>query len=127
MHTQEPGPVLTDQIIRLGIKVHRRLGPGLLEAVYCHCLCWELQHANLEFRREAPLAVVYEDMRLNAGYFADIVVEQTVLVELKSVERILPVHEAQTRTYLRLSGCPVALLMNFNTVLLKDGLRRFIP
>ena len=60
MHTQEPGPVLTDQIIRLGIKVHRRLGPGLLEAVYCHCLCWELHHANLEFKREAPLAVVYE-------------------------------------------------------------------
>ena len=67
MHTQEPGPLLTDQIIRLGIKVHRRLGPGLLEAVYCHCLCWELQHANLEFKREAPLAVVYENVRLNAG------------------------------------------------------------
>jgi GxxExxY protein len=127
MHTNEPGPALTDRIIGLAIKVHRKLGPGLLEAVYHHCLCWELQHANLEFQREVPLAVVYEDIRLNHGYFADIIVAQTVLLELKAVERILPVHEAQTRTYLRLSGCQIALLMNFSAVLLKDDLRRFIP
>jgi GxxExxY protein len=95
--------------------------------VYHHCLCWELQHANLEFQREVPLAVVYEDIRLNQGFFADIIVARTVLVELKAVERILPVHEAQARSYLRLSGCQVALLMNFNSVLLKDSLRRFIP
>ena len=80
-----------------------------------------------EFQREVPLAVIYEDIRLNQGYFADIIVAQTVLLELKSVERILPVHEAQTRTYVRLSGCKVGLLMNFNAALLKDGLRRFIP
>ena len=127
MHTRESGATLTDRIIGLAIKLHRKLGPGLLETVYHHCLCWELQHANLAFQREVPLAVIYEDIRLNQGYFADIIVAQTVLLELKSVERILPVHEAQTRTYVRLSGCQVGLLMNFNAVLLKDGLRRFIP
>lgn len=127
MYSHEPGPALTNRIIGLAIKVHRKLGPGLLEAAYSHCLCWELEHASLEFEREVPLALVYEDMRLNQAYFADIIVAQTVLLELKSVERILPVHEAQTRTYLRLSTCQVALLMNFNTILLKDDLHRFIP
>lgn len=127
MPSQEPGPALTSRIIGLAIKVHRKLGPGLLEAAYNHCLCWELEHASLEFKREVPLALVYEDFRLNQAYFADIIVAHTVLLELKSVERILPVHEAQTRTYLRLSGCQLALLMNFNAVLLKDDLHRFIP
>ena len=124
---EDPGPILTDRIIGLAIKVHRTLGPGLLEAVYSHCLCWELRHANLDFQREVPLPVLYEDVRLSRGYVADIIVARTVLLELKAVERILPVHEAQIRTYLRLSGCRVALLMNFNAVLLKDDLRRFIP
>jgi GxxExxY protein len=127
MDSHEPGPKLTSRIIGLAIKVHRKLGPGLLEAVYSHCLCWELEDAGLDFEREVPLALVYEDVRLNQAYFADIIVAQTVLLELKSIERILPVHEAQTRTYLRLSGCLVALLMNFNSVLLKDDLHRFIP
>ena len=127
MHDEPPAAALTERIIGLAIKVHRQLGPGLLEAVYHHCLGWELQHANLAFQREVPLAVIYQDVRLNQAYFADIIVAQTVLLELKSVERILPVHEAQTRTYLRLSGCQVALLMNFNAVLLKDDLRGFIP
>ena len=127
MTLPEPGPVLTDRIIRLGIKVHRKLGPGLLESVYHHCLCWELQHDSLDFQREVPLAIVYEDVRLTCGYYADIIVEKTVLIELKSIERILPVHAAQTLTYLRLSGCTIGLLMNFNSVMLKDGVRRFIP
>jgi GxxExxY protein len=127
MQATNPGPALTDHIIRLGIKVHRKLGPGLLESIYHHCLCWELRHNSLEFQREVPLAVVYEDMRMERGYHADIIVERTVLLEIKAVERILPVHEAQTLTYLRLSGCAVGLLMNFNGVTLKEGLRRFIP
>ncbi len=117
----------SNRIIGLAIKVHRKLGPGLLESVYEECLCWELAHADLAFQRQVPLPVVYEGDRLPAGYFADIIVEQSVLIELKSVERILPVHEAQTLTYLRLSNCKIGLLMNFNTTLLKDGLRRFIP
>lgn len=116
----------THQIIGLGIKVHRKLGPGLLKSVYEECLCWELSHNNLAFRRQVPLPVIYEGVRLAAGYYADIIVEQSVILELKSVEHLLPVHEAQTLTYLRLSGCKIGLLMNFNAVVLKDGLRRFI-
>jgi GxxExxY protein len=107
--------------------VHRKLGPGLLESAYHHCLCWELQHDHLDFQREVPLAIVYEDVHLACGYYADIIVAQAVLIELKSVDRILPVHAAQTLTYLRLSGCTIGLLMNFNSVMLKDGVRRFIP
>jgi GxxExxY protein len=123
----EPGFALTDQIIRLGIKIHRKLGPGLLESVYHQCLCWELRHAGLAFEREVLLPILYEDMQLDRGFHADIIVENTVLLELKTVERILPVHRAQTLTYLRLSGCNVGLLMNFNVTLLKNGLLRCIP
>jgi GxxExxY protein len=126
MPSPEPGPLLTERIIKLGIKVHRKLGPGLLESVYKQCLCWELHHDGLAFDQEVPLPIIYEDMRIDKGYRADMIVERSVLLELKSVERILPIHEAQTLTYLRLSGCRTGLLMNFNGVLLKDGLRRFI-
>jgi GxxExxY protein len=128
MKTQTPDPDanLTERIIRLAIKVHRKLGPGLLESIYNQCLCWELHHDGLAFKREVPLPVIYEDLHLDRAYQADIVVQQTVLLELKSIERILPIHEAQTLTYLRLSGCQIGLLMNFNSVMLKDGLRRFI-
>jgi GxxExxY protein len=122
----EPGPVLTERIIRLGIKVHKSLGPGLLESVYQQCLCWELQHEGLAFEREVSLPIVYEDMHIDKGYRADIIVDRMVLLELKSVEHLLPLHAAQTLTYLRLSGCTTGLLMNFNSVLLKDGLRRFV-
>lgn len=127
MENTESGPDPTNRIIGLGIRVHRKLGPGLLESVYEECLCWELAHDNMAFKRQVPLPVICEDVRLTCGYYADIIVEQTVIVELKSVERILPVHEAQTLTYLRLSGCKVGLLMNFNSGMLKDGIRRFIP
>ncbi|HEY1931118.1 MAG TPA: GxxExxY protein [Acetobacteraceae bacterium] len=126
VHT-EPGPLPTERIIGLAIKLHRQLGPGLLESVYHRCLCWELEHAGMPFRSEVPLAVIYEGVRMNCGYYADIIVDDTVLLELKSVEHLLPVHKAQTRTYLRPSGCRVGLLMNFNSVLLKDDLHRFIP
>jgi GxxExxY protein len=126
VRSPEPGPILTDQLIRLAIKVRRTLGPGLLESVYHQCLCWELHHAGIAFEREVPLPIIYEDMHIDKGYRADIIVHQTVLLELKSVERLLPLHEAQTLTYLRLSGCTTGLLMNFNCVLLKDGLHRFV-
>src|SRR4051794_24346167 len=116
----------TNRIIGFAIKVHKKLGPGLLESVYEECLCWELAHGGLAFKRHVPLPVIYEDVRLNCAYYTDIIAEHSVIVELKSVERILPVHEAQTLTYLRLSGCKVGLLMNFNSVMLKNGLRRFI-
>jgi GxxExxY protein len=126
-HTgRNSGPELTGRIIRLAIKMHGKLGSGLLESVYHQCLCWEPRNDSLPFEREVPLSFVYEDMCIDKGYRADIIVDRTVLLELKSVERILPVHEAQTLTYLRMSGCTTALLMNFNCVLPKDGLRRFV-
>ncbi len=127
MDTTDASGGLTARIIGLAIKVHKKLGPGLLESIYQECLCWELRHDDLSFKRQVPLPVIYEDVRLPIAYYADVIVERTVIIEFKSVERILPVHEAQTLTYLRLSNCKVGLLMNFNSVLLKDGLRRFIP
>jgi GxxExxY protein len=100
--------------------------PRLLESVYNQCFCWALHQNGLSIEREVSLPLEFEGLRLDRGYQADIIVEQTVLLELKSVERILPIHEAQTRTYLKLSGCQIGLLMNFNSVMLKDALRRFI-
>ena len=117
----------TNRIIGLAIKVHRKLGPGLLESIYEECLSWELGHAGFAFQRQVPLPVIYEDLHLGPAYFADLIVEGLTLLELKSVQHLVPVHEAQTLTYLRLSRYQVALLMNFNSVMLKDGLRRFIP
>lgn len=122
----EPGSVLTARIIAAAIKVHRTVGPGLLESAYRDCLCWELRNAGLAFEREVPLSLIYEDMRLENRYRADIVVKRAVVVEVEAVDFVRPVHKAQTLTYLRLSGCAVGLLMNFNAVLLKDGLHRFI-
>jgi GxxExxY protein len=122
----EPGPALTDRIIRRAIKVHRALGPGLLESIYQECLCWELAQDGLTVRREVPLPIVYAEMRFDKGYRADVIVDDSVLLELKSVPHLLPLHKAQVLTYLHLSGCAVALLMNFNCVLLKDGPHRFI-
>jgi len=122
-----PAAELTGRIIELAIKVHRRLGPGLLEAVYGKCLCWELAHAGMAFARQLDLPVRYEDVEIESSYRADLVVEGRVILELKSVERVLPVHTAQTLTYLRLSGCEAALLLNFGAPRLVDGIRRFVP
>jgi GxxExxY protein len=117
---------LTAQVIGLAINVHRQLGPGLLESAYEACLCFELTQAGIEFRRQAAIPIVYSDMKLDEGYRADIIVAQALVVEIKSVETISPVHEAQIITYLRLGGYRVGLLLNFNMLRLKDGLRRFV-
>ena len=117
---------LTGRLIGLAIKVHKTVGPGLLEQVYEDCLCHEMAISGLTFQRQAELSLVYDGIRLPRAHRADIVVEDTVILEIKSIEQILPVHEAQLLTYLRLSGCAVGLLLNFNTALLKDGLRRFV-
>jgi len=116
----------TSRIIGLAIKVHRLLGPGLLESAYEQCLCWELGNSGLSYARQLPLSLTYEGVQLACAYRADIIVDQQTILEIKSIEGILPVHEAQVLTYLRLSGCKSALLMNFNSVRLKDGLRRFV-
>jgi GxxExxY protein len=120
------GPVndLTHQIIGLAMRVHSRLGPGLLESVYERCLCHELEQVGLAYARQVELPLKYDGVLLDCGYRADLIVSEVVVLELKSVEQIAPLHEAQLLTYLRLSGCRVGLLLNFNTLSLRDGIRR---
>jgi len=117
---------LTEKIIGLAIDVHRGLGPGLLESAYEECLCYELDQNRIPFRRQVPLPVVYKDVKLDCGYRMDIVVDDRLILELKTVEKILPVHEAQLLTYLKLSGLHTALLLNFNTAVLKAGIKRMV-
>ena len=118
--------ILSERVIGMAIEVHRELGPGLLESAYEDCLCYELSQGKITFVRQASLPVVYKSVRLDCGYRMDIVVERQLIIEVKSVDRIMPIHEAQMLTYLRLSGHKVGLLMNFNNTVLKDGLRRFV-
>ena len=120
------GNALTERVIGFAIDVHRQLGPGLLESAYEECLCFELKHGGIEFSRQVPLPVVYKEIRLDCGYRMDLVVQQELIIEIKAVEKLMPIHEAQVLTYLRLSGCRIGLLMNFNSLVLKDGLRRFM-
>jgi GxxExxY protein len=115
---------LTRRIIGAAIEVHRLLGPGLLESTYEECLCFELTLLGIPFERQIPLPIVYKSMTLLRAYKPDLLVEGAVIVELKTVEKILPVHEAQMLTYLRLSGLDRGLLLNFNSVPLKAGIRR---
>ncbi|MCA9028823.1 MAG: GxxExxY protein [Planctomycetaceae bacterium] len=115
---------LTEQIIGAAIEVHRELGPGLLESAYEECLCYELSQRGLSFQRQVELPVKYKSIRLNCGYIADIIVEETVLLELKSVDQLHPVHDAQLITYLKIAGLKVGLLINFNVPVLKEGIHR---
>jgi GxxExxY protein len=115
---------ITEAIIGAAIEVHRRLGPGLLESAYQRCLEYELSERGIAFAREVAVPVVYKGVALDCGYKMDLVVEGIVVVELKSVETILPVHEAQLLTYMRLSGLRVGLMINFNVAQLKDGITR---
>jgi GxxExxY protein len=109
-----------------GLKVHRTLGPGLLESVYEHCVEYELQSRGLAVRRQAVLPVTYEGVTLDAGYRLDLVVENLVVLEIKSVEALTVLHEAQLLTYLRLSHMRLGFLMNFNVVLFKNGIKRLV-
>ena len=106
--------------------MHRQLGPGLLESAYRECLCWELNHRGLTIEREMALPLVYKGVHVDAGYRLDLIVEKRVLVELKAVERLAPVHTAQVLTYLKLTGLRVGLLMNFNADVLRDGIVRLV-
>jgi GxxExxY protein len=108
------------------MRFHNRLGPGLLESAYEKCLCAELPKAGIPFQLHAPLLVLYDDAPVDCGYIADVVVDDQVILELKSVERILPLHKAQLLTYLRLSRYRIGLLINFNTVSLTDGIQRCV-
>ncbi len=115
---------ITEKIIGCAIEVHRTLGPGLLESAYEECLCFELSQSNLLFQRQVDLPVVYKSVNLNCGYRMDLVVENLVIVELKAIDQILRIHEAQLLSYLRLHKKTVGLLLNFHVPVLKDGIRR---
>lgn len=120
------GDALTERIIGLAIEVHRCSGPGLLESAYEQCLCFELAQAGIPHLRQAPLTAIYKTMQVETAFRADILVADEVIVELKTVELLSPVHRAQLLTYLRMTGHRVGLLMNFNMLRLKDGLQRFM-
>ena len=126
MDTFPPKDVLTERLIGLAIQVHRELGPGLLESAYEKCLCYELQFHGLAFKAQMPLPVTYKSMKLDCGYRIDLVIEEKLVVELKTVEKLLPVHEAQLLTYLKLGSYRTGLLLNFNSAVLRDGIRRLV-
>jgi len=117
---------ITEAIIGAAIAVHRELGPGLLESAYEACLTYELAERKLKVERQKGLPVTYHGVQLDCGYRIDLLVEEQVVVELKTVERLEPIHEAQLLSYLKLSGCKVGLLINFNVKVLKNGIRRLV-
>ena len=117
---------LTGSIIKCAYKVHTALGPGLLESAYEECLSYELEIAGLNIERQKPMPLIYSDVKLDIGYRIDILAEKKIVLEIKSVEALNPLHMAQIMTYLKLSACRIGLLINFNTVSLKDGIKRII-
>jgi GxxExxY protein len=117
---------ITETIIGAAIEVHRALGPGLLESAYEECLCRELELRGVPFERQRPLSVEYKGLRLDCGYRLDLLVCGSVVVEIKAVESLLPIHAAQLLTYLKLGGWTVGLLINFNVPVLKRGIRRLV-
>ncbi len=117
---------LSRSVIGCAIEVHRNLGPGLLESTYRQCLACELSHAGILFQLEAPLPVRYKDILLDCGYRIDLLVRGELIVEIKSVEALLPIHQAQILTYMRLANVPIGLLINFNVTRLQTGIKRFV-
>ena len=117
---------LSFEVIGAAIEVHKALGPGLMESAYEVCLCEEMRYGNMPFVQQKPLPISYKSKQLDCGYRLDIVVGDSLIVELKAVEKLLPIHEAQILTYMKLSGINLGLLINFNVRILKDGIRRFI-
>jgi GxxExxY protein len=123
---QSERDALTESVIGLAIEVHRALGPGLLESAYQECLCYELNANGIAFGRKVGPSPVWQAVKIDCGYRMDLVVDNLLVVELKTVEKILPIHEAQLLTYLRLSGTRTGLLLNFNTAILKNGIKRMV-
>jgi len=117
---------ITKEIIAAAMEVHTALGPGMLESAYEECLMYELQSRGLKVEKQVPIPIVYKEVKLDCGYRLDILVNKSIIVELKVVDAINEVHEAQVLTYLKFSGCKVGLLINFNVKSLKNGIRRFI-
>jgi GxxExxY protein len=117
---------ITGKIIGCAIEVHKNLGPGLLESAYEECWVFELQNAGLNTDRQIPVPVVYKDIKLGCGYRIDILVENSIVVELKTVAAFAPVHEVQILTYMKFANKKIGLLINFNVTILKNGIKRFI-
>ncbi len=117
---------LSNQIIGCAIEVHKNLGPGLLESTYEQCLAYELKKSNISFRLQPKLPVKYKKIKLDCGYRVDLLIENKVIVELKSVDSLLPIHQAQLLTYMKLSGVGIGLLMNFNVKYMKSGIKRMV-
>ncbi|HVQ42734.1 MAG TPA: GxxExxY protein [Vicinamibacterales bacterium] len=117
---------VVDEIIGASIKIHRALGPGLLESSYEHCLDYELRKRRLAVQRQVPVPLIYEDVRLDCGYRVDLIVDGEIIVEVKSIDALKGIHSAQMLTYLRLTGARHGLLMNFNCATVKQGLRSFV-
>jgi GxxExxY protein len=117
---------ISEKIIGCAIEVHKSLGPGLLESAYLECLFYELQKAGLHVEKQKSLPLVYKEVKLDVGYRIDMVVEGKVIIELKSVEALNEIHIAQVLTYLKLSGCKLGLLMNFNVLRVVDGIKRLV-
>ncbi|MCX7382092.1 MAG: GxxExxY protein [Alphaproteobacteria bacterium] len=120
------GLALSQRVIGLAMEVHRHLGPGLLESAYEQCLCYELQRADIAYHRQVSVPVSYKGVQLDCGYRMDVLVERELVLEIKATEKLIPLHEAQLLSYLRLANMRVGLLMNFNSILLKDGIRRMV-
>ncbi|NIA16459.1 MAG: GxxExxY protein [Nitrospiraceae bacterium] len=118
--------LLSNRVIGCALEVHRNLGPGLLESTYEQCLAHELSSAGIPFETQKPLPVFYKGIHIDCGYRIDILVKPELIVELKSVEKILPIHEAQLLTYMKLANAPIGLLINFNVPRLKQGLKRLV-
>ncbi|MCF8360797.1 MAG: GxxExxY protein [Prolixibacteraceae bacterium] len=117
---------ITEKIIGCAIEVHKQLGPGLLESAYEECLCYELYKSGIHYERQKPVPVIYKEVKLDCGYRIDILVEGVVVIELKTVEVLNPVHEAQILTYMKFSKKKVGLLINFYVTRLKDGIKRYV-
>ena len=117
---------LSRSVIGCAIEVHRNLGPGLLESTYRHCLAYELSQAGISFQMEVPLPVRYKEILLDCGYRIDLLVSRDLIIEVKSVETLLPIHQAQILTYMRLAKIPIGLLINFNVMKLRNGIKRFV-
>ena len=117
---------ISKEIVDAALKVHRQLGPGLLESAYEECLSYELIQRNLLIERQKALPLIYEEVKLEAGYRVELLVESKVIIEIKSVETLNDVHLAQILTYLKLSDCKLGLLINFNVALIKQGIRRVV-
>lgn len=117
---------ITETIISAAINVHRALGPGLLESAYEACMVYDLLKTGLKVEQQKPLPIIYRGVKLNCGYRLDLLIDSKVIVEIKSMEKVLPIHEAQLLSYLKISGHKVGLLINFNVKALKDGIKRIV-